>query len=1182
MKNNCKYICIGILAMIACKGCNEWQNLQSNNSFQEACINSGGEHADNKCKCRDENNFCDDGVVCVNRIENNEEKHVCAGRTGEAFKKLCESSGGEYQKDNNNEDRCKCPNEEKLCDHGVVCDLNQKICAGSTGTSYEKLCISSGGKYKPDTNQCYCGNNEKPCDEGIVCGKNTETDQIICLSSAAIASCSAGESKCIKDTIYICKEIDADTGTSWVKDRTCPTKCNDNYICEDECNVVGKVQCGTEISNQNNRYECVERNVKIGKDEQYTVKELRLIEACDYGCLEDNNNNGTTCKTDYIEERTNKLISFLKTIADIDHNYCSEAKCNTDYYEDIKERYNQCDYEVYEQCLEENKCIEKHADVISGCSDAFDLLKDLTGCGVNCITTFSSDDCCNKDSVQKIINDVYIGCTDCIKICETERTKCKFLVDKGATELKNTQNSCKSSCPSLNNNVIKNIYETIGSLYSSDSEQQDVTPEKIKTCEDDLNLCLTRLDSIEGKESIVKSKACLDEYDTCLNSIGGKPSAMEACLEGELTCKVECQPEDHLNKCDDLCQKEQNCTEACKETPYCQLLCKQQTISCLEQYENWVVKNTIPILNRLLERNALNNYISEINKYEVVSSENLTQSTYLSKHCDSLSAEDCLNQLVIDKIEHDNPRIHRNSGMALCTVANSNEGCQCNPNDKECLANQNYCLAERAMCHRYLNDRSNAVQMHDRCTDGAYCAACQFNDSAEDNLVCMYNDLATNIGQKYQCTKDGLLDSVSSFCTFTDKYDNTFEVSCKGDTDINVNSGDICGECVNGDIKCTDVNINGDVKGQLSECINGAYRDIETCNNVSCMLRGPIYSRIDDITHFSSDDLNQLTEKIAQDRRNWTCGVCNNEDTYNVKIKNVCGDHATARKKFVAAMLTGTDVCDKNCVAKTKECMPDPCTKGIDCSEVGEDSYKKTTYDTYLEIAGCKNKPVPNITPGNVSNEYNKLISDPCFTASELHNYYDNDKNCAQACADYDDADPSDPYSICAANCSDQSDSCLAGDMQADYTWSGGCADSFRPCYECKKNAIRAQYEDYHKTFDTCRAINQTHVNCLQSGIDFECMTKSEYIEGGCINNINNFEDTDGIDRFVEKYTPTPNIFELNFPCVNGRWELDPNLTDNQFFSYLFARLSRQRDVPQHVSAGSIPRFSTIMTMTIK
>ena len=79
---------MAIAIMISSNSCSDWQNLATtefgNENLQKACENSKGTYDGNSKRCSCSGIACDDGVICV-KDENNPNKYICAGRTGDSF-----------------------------------------------------------------------------------------------------------------------------------------------------------------------------------------------------------------------------------------------------------------------------------------------------------------------------------------------------------------------------------------------------------------------------------------------------------------------------------------------------------------------------------------------------------------------------------------------------------------------------------------------------------------------------------------------------------------------------------------------------------------------------------------------------------------------------------------------------------------------------------------------------------------------------------------------------------------------------------------------------------------------------------------------------------------------------------------------------------------------------------------
>ena len=242
-----RYIML-LAAVVTLSGCNEWQNSKAvenaKTNFQYACENSGGKYDGSLCECENEkelnpwkeSNKCDYGVVCV---LNSGKQSICAGRTGDSFEKMCVSSGGEIDHDDNNEIRCRC---DKLCDDGVVCENG--VCAGWTGASFEKMCVSSGGEIV--NGNCRCADSPSVCDKGVVCklfntksicanyldycSKNDLTDNEDNIASKIT------KTECFDNVIYSCAHVEQGNNSEYIMIQSdkCDNGCDDNK-CTDEC-----------------------------------------------------------------------------------------------------------------------------------------------------------------------------------------------------------------------------------------------------------------------------------------------------------------------------------------------------------------------------------------------------------------------------------------------------------------------------------------------------------------------------------------------------------------------------------------------------------------------------------------------------------------------------------------------------------------------------------------------------------------------------------------------------------------------------------------------------------------------------------------------------------------------------------------------------------------------------------
>ena len=223
--------------------CDKSQEDNMGGNFQIMCMNSGGNFNNNRCECKDDTHqTCDEGVICTKQCSNdkttcseNEKLIVCAGHTGDSFEKMCISSGGKYTyNEKSKEARCIC--KEVICDHGVVCSADSNGCAGHTGDSFEKMCVSSGGSI--DNGNCLC--NNMICDKGVVCTTSRFNDQKTCANK--FGNCSSddeNELRCVDDNNYMCVKnvLNNDKNTTnyeWLFVSKCEKGCNDNK-CKDTC-----------------------------------------------------------------------------------------------------------------------------------------------------------------------------------------------------------------------------------------------------------------------------------------------------------------------------------------------------------------------------------------------------------------------------------------------------------------------------------------------------------------------------------------------------------------------------------------------------------------------------------------------------------------------------------------------------------------------------------------------------------------------------------------------------------------------------------------------------------------------------------------------------------------------------------------------------------------------------------
>ncbi|MBO4351295.1 MAG: hypothetical protein J6A01_10165, partial [Proteobacteria bacterium] len=178
---------------------------QTGSSFEKMCVSSGGEYNQtlNRCQCK---KACSKDVYCHNlggTYENEEQS--CVLNNVEID--ICKSYYCDRQEDKTFNEDCsvtdyydevlqKCKITDKaltntcgyddvnrkcyydiFCDDGVVCDLTTKLCAGTTGDSFEKLCVSSGGTI--DSNgSCLCNGSLVACKNGVVC--KFSKDKYIC------------------------------------------------------------------------------------------------------------------------------------------------------------------------------------------------------------------------------------------------------------------------------------------------------------------------------------------------------------------------------------------------------------------------------------------------------------------------------------------------------------------------------------------------------------------------------------------------------------------------------------------------------------------------------------------------------------------------------------------------------------------------------------------------------------------------------------------------------------------------------------------------------------------------------------------------------------------------------------------------------------------------------------------
>ena len=176
------------LVMAACES-----DHQLANSYELACLASGGNYHNSACYCADEETPCEPGILCLD--------NKCALDKSHAT--MCAASGGTPD-----EDRCICGGIR--CNAGILCNTVTKQCANQTECTGEEIsCFNSyihtcnQGTWKEgehcefgchsDGQTCNtsCSENAKHCENGILktCLSGHWTNEQPCTYQGEEVSC---------------------------------------------------------------------------------------------------------------------------------------------------------------------------------------------------------------------------------------------------------------------------------------------------------------------------------------------------------------------------------------------------------------------------------------------------------------------------------------------------------------------------------------------------------------------------------------------------------------------------------------------------------------------------------------------------------------------------------------------------------------------------------------------------------------------------------------------------------------------------------------------------------------------------------------------------------------------------------------------------------------------------------
>ena len=543
------------------------------------------------------------------------------------------------------------------------------------------------------------------------------------------------------------------------------------------------------------------------------------------------------------------------------------------------------------------------------------------------------------------------------------------------------------------------------------------------------------IDSIynEAEQSCLIYDSCVNECsndsESCKNNCNQK---VESCkMECRDACKTECKdcegdcPD---NKACNTCRityQTQECEASCDDEIFssCEFECKNNENNCksdcLKQQQNCIIEKAVSKLNTKIDSEDLQ-----------------------LKHTDCLSSEN----------------------YSDCRV-------QCANSDKDCLDQKAKCLQEQSACRTYRLDRMNNVRKREVCAEGAYCGDCTPSQKAND-LVCMMNN-PDNAGVQYQCDNHGTWVKAENLCSQ--------QASCLGNSDsMNFSEvQDVCGECINGESICENV----DKVGAIYVCVNGKYEIDSTCpDNHSCQFTAT----------YNSD---------AKDRRNWQCGKCKNDDITTIHLSHGASAQNALHDAIVDlyAGIYTTPECEQIARDSTADCIDKP----------------SSTEEKCIKFRDCKDKHFVRCTPDS---DIDKCVTDNYKTACEMRMYNQYYNKCLAAAAQYKD-DIDEAW---------ENDSQFIRSVCQEYSGINELRE------ECK-----TKYQNEACDFFISMQDGITRESCLKNNLEQACTGGYTYKEL-CWNHHNQEACADYAES-MKTCEVQSGAYDFPITCTDGRYPVDIN-----------------------------------------